>query len=413
MKKNKYIIVMCLLFLFTLFFYVESNAEDKHEDIIKLKEVQLKVADKKYIGKINIDIFKDNLNIGCYGFTKNSIVISKANGGEYAVLPLKNIKELDKKNQNDDIFTYGANPNVSSIIPCEDCCFHQYQDKLMMINKGSCKSDNNSNSEVQLSFLDDNGYINTDTIKNVSCSGEYIFKKLYNEDVIRLKPFSNSYSYNTEIHYLYYLLYKQNIGGCRFLITSDDKILLEDEYNSCIDFYTNSLGEGGLPFSMSQDMTKFAMVDKKYNQIRLYTFDNKSIKTNVLTDIKANDGKTSLFLFDNGYLNVIQYGSYVNTSKLYKINDFTKPDKYTYVGDNIKFNFLNKYIISVYHKIKDRTAYTILIDDDMMFYYNFVISPDMKMALKTECDYNSELDQDECNIYLLDLEQKDGNEIKK
>lgn len=412
MKKLIYVITIpLLLFLLIIGLYVNFSASNK--GVIKLKETYLKVVDEKYIGKLNIDTYKNNFNIGCYGFTKNSVIISKANGGEYAVLPLKNIKELDKKNQNDDIFASGANPNVSSIIPCEDCCFTQYQDKLMMIDKSSCKSDNNSQSKVQLSFLDDNGYINTDTIKNVSCTGEYIYNKLYDEGVIKAKPLANNYSYNAEIYYLYYLLYEQNRDGCRFLITSDDKVLLEDEYNSCIGLYTLPLNKGGLPFSMSQDITKFAMVDKKHNKIRLYTFDNKSIKTNVLTDIVAKSDKTALFLLDNGYLNVIRYDSNVATSKLYKINDFTKPDEYTYAGDNIKFNFLNNYIKNIYHKIEDDTAYKILIEDYMMLYNNFVVSHDMKMALKSKCEHNSELNQDECYIYLLDLEPTDANKTTR
>lgn len=48
----------------------------------------------------------------------------------------------------------------------------------------------------------------------------------------------------------------------------------------------------------------------------------------------------------------------------------------------------------------------------MMFYNNFVFSFNMKMALKSRCDYNSKLDQDECYIYLLDLEPTDANKTK-
>ena len=114
MRKSKYVIIISLLFLFTLYFYVESNsvesnAKDKHEDIIKLKEIHLKVVDKKYIGTSNIGYTS-------FSFTKNSLVINT--GREYAILPLKNIKELDKTKSSYDIFKLGANPNVSSIIPC-------------------------------------------------------------------------------------------------------------------------------------------------------------------------------------------------------------------------------------------------------------------------------------------------------
>lgn len=48
----------------------------------------------------------------------------------------------------------------------------------------------------------------------------------------------------------------------------------------------------------------------------------------------------------------------------------------------------------------------------MMLYNNFVVSHDMKMALKSKCEHNSELNQDECYIYLLDLEPTDANKIK-
>ena len=110
--KSKYVIIISLLFLFTFCFYVESNAKDKHEDIIKLKEVYLKVVDKKYIGTSNIGYTS-------FSFTKNSLVINT--GREYAILPLKNIKELDKTKSSYDIFKPGANSNVSSIIPCDNC----------------------------------------------------------------------------------------------------------------------------------------------------------------------------------------------------------------------------------------------------------------------------------------------------
>ena len=176
MRKSKYVIIISLLFLFTLYFYVESNsvesnAKDKHEDIIKLKEIHLKVVDRKYICSTVIDFdyrisnqvwFQFGSWVILY-FTKNSVVFRDIN--KYAVLPLNNIKGLDKTKSSYDIFKLGANPNVSSIIPCDSCNFEQYQDKLMMLNKPLYKtilkeyniSDNNIGSKIKLLFLDDNG----------------------------------------------------------------------------------------------------------------------------------------------------------------------------------------------------------------------------------------------------------------
>ena len=82
MRKSRYVIIICLLFLFTLYFYVESNTKDN--DILKLKEIHLKVVDEKYIGT-------SNTGYTSYGFTKNSLVIS-SDKGKYAILPLKNVK---------------------------------------------------------------------------------------------------------------------------------------------------------------------------------------------------------------------------------------------------------------------------------------------------------------------------------
>ena len=121
MRKSRYVIIICLLFLFTLYFYVESNTKDN--DILKLKEVNLKIADK-YI---------------------------------QVHLPLKNIKGLDKNKSSYDIFKHGANPNVSSIIPYDGRKFMAYQDKLMMLNKPLYKtilkeyniSDNNIGSKIR------------------------------------------------------------------------------------------------------------------------------------------------------------------------------------------------------------------------------------------------------------------------
>ena len=106
--KSKYVIIISLLFLFTFCFYIESNAKDKHEDIIKVKEVYLKVVDKKYIGNtiINFDRISNRVwfQFGSWVilyFTKNSVVYRDIN--KYAILPLNNIKGLDKTKSSYDM----------------------------------------------------------------------------------------------------------------------------------------------------------------------------------------------------------------------------------------------------------------------------------------------------------------------
>lgn len=405
MRKSKYIIVMCLSFLFTLCFYVESNAKDKHEDIIKLKEIYLKVVDRKYIGSSNIDFVyrRSNPILFTFGswsiiyFTKNSIVIKDTN--KYAVLPLNNIKGLDKNKSSYDIFKSGANPNVSSIIPCDSCNFKQYQDKLMIINDSSCKSDNNSNSQIQLSLLDDNGYIDKDTIKYIPCiAKELIFE--YAEK--RWFTYSRyDISYDAKIYYAVAVPYIYRTDECSFLITAEN-VILQGKYNCGANNFR--YGDTGLPFSMSPDITKFAMVDDEYNKIRLYTFDNKSIKTNVLTDIKAKSNNTHLFLNDNGYLHVIHFGFFKTTSEVYKINDFSKPDGYTYVGKNSVIYYISYEGYNTYHKLLDNTLYRIHIRD-IEYPFIYAVSPDMKMAV--EFSYRKDTGYD---IYLYSLEPVDANE---
>ena len=415
--KSKYIIIICLLFLFTLCFYVESNAKDKHEDIIKVKEVYLKVVDKKYIGSSGPGIdFEEREPIWYnYGariklyFMKNSLIINA--GDKYAVLPLNNIKGLDKTKSSYDIFKLGANPNVSSIIPCDSCNFEQYQDKLMMINDSSCKSDNNSNSQIQLSLLDDNGYMNKGTIKYIPCiAKERIF------EYIKSKWFTYSryyISYDAEIYYAVVLPYIHRTDECSFLITSED-VILQGKYDNC--YSSNGrYNDTNLPFSMSPDITKFAMVDDEYNKIRLYTFDNKSIKTNVLTDIKAESNKTRLFLHNNGYLHVIRLGFFTTTSEVYKINDFSKPDGYIYAGINTPLTYYGlyedakyrrSYNLTDYFKIEDNTVYRIFKEGSLSEVYDIAISYDMTVAFKAVCGKDSY----SCDIYLYSLEPVDANE---
>ena len=422
MMKSKYVIIICLLFLFTLCFYVESNAKDKHEDIIKLKEVYLKVVDKKYIGTSNIGYTS-------YGFTKNSLVIS-SDKGKYAILPLKNIKELDKTKSSYDIFKPGANPNVSSIIPIpfDSCFFMVYQDKLMMLNKilyeiieDNISDYNNTGSKIKLLFLDDNGYIDKETIKYISSPSKY-FKNAF--DKYFLYSLKNwGFSYDAEIYYLEYngqiprLVYGKHreswgiLDPCGFLITGDNNILLTGEYNDC----GNPNYSLEAPYSMSPDITKFAMVDDKYNKIRLYTFDNKSIKTNVLTDIKAESNKTRLFLHNNGYLHVIRLGFFTTTSEVYKINDFSKPDGYIYAGINTPLTYYGLYEDAKYHrsynltdyfKIEDNTVYRIFKEDSLSEVYDIAISYDMTVAFKAVCRKDSY----SCDMYLYSLEPVDANE---
>ena len=387
------------LFLFTLYFYVESNsvesnAKDKHEDIIKLKEIHLKVVDKKYIGTSNIGYTS-------FSFTKNSLVINT--GREYAILPLKNIKELDKTKSSYDIFKLGANPNVSSIIPCDSCIFEQYQDKLMMINDSSCKSDNNSNSQIQLSLLDDNGYINKHTIKYIPCVvQESINGRLHNYSLMSFPEIFLYHPYNSDIYYQSSFPLRHNISGSSFLIITEGKILLKGEYSFPADYsiYT------GAPFCMSPDRTKFAMVDDEYNKIRLYTFDNKSIKTNVLTDIQAKSNDTYLFLNDNGYLHVVRFGFFKTTSEVYKINDFSQPDGYAYAGKNKIFYYFFATGLVTYDMIKDETIYHIFVDGDRARDMSIYIHPDMKIAIKAECEERGK----NCDIYLYSLEPVDANE---
>ena len=417
MRKSKYIIIIFLLFLFTLCFYVESNAKDKNEDIIKVKEVYLKVVDKKYIGSSGPGIdFEEREPIWYnYGariklyFMKNSLIINA--GDKYAVLSLNNIKGLDKTKSSYDIFKPGANPNVSSIIPCDSCNFEQYQDKLMMINDSSCKSDNNSNSQIQLSLLDDNGYMNKGTIKYIPCIAkerifEYIKRKWF--------TYSRYYiSYDAEIYYAVVLPYRRRIDECSFLITAED-VILQGKYDNC--YSSNGrYKDTNLPFSMSPDITKFAMVDDEYNKIRLYTFDNKSIKTNVLTDIQAKSND-DLFLNDNSYLHVVRYGFFKTTSEVYKINDFSKPDGYTYAGKNSVIYYISNRGFNTYHKLLDNTLYQIYVttkvyyggayhdDVDRAYPDEYVISPDMKMAIGIECGID-----DGCDMYLYSLEPVDAN----
>ena len=440
MRKSKYVIIISLLFLFTLYFYVESNsvesnAKDKHEDIIKLKEIHLKVVDRKYIGSTVIDFdyrisnqvwFQFGSWVILY-FTKNSVVFRDIN--KYAVLPLNNIKGLDKTKSSYDIFKPGANPNVSSIIPCDSCNFKQYQDKLMMINDSSCKSDNNSNSQIQLSLLDDNGYMNKGTIKYIPCiAKERIFE--YVGDLFSRYDIS----YDAEIYYAVVYPRTNRTDECSFLITAED-VILQGKYNTC--YSISRYDDFGLPFSMSPDITKFAMVDDEYNKIRLYTFDNKSVKTNVLTDIQAKSNDTYLFLNDNGYLHVVRFVFFKTTSEVYKINDFSKPDGYTYAGKNsviyyffkttsevYKINDFSKpdgytyagknsviYYISdngynTYQKLLDNTLYRIYKNSGIEHTLNYVVSPDMKMAVSVSYRKDSDI----CDIYLHSLEPVDANE---
>ena len=401
--KSKYVIIISLLFLFTFCFYVESNAKDKHEDIIKLKEVYLKVVDKKYIGTSNIGYTS-------FSFTKNSLVINT--GREYAILPLKNIKELDKTKSSYDIFKPGANSNVSSIIPCDNCMFEQDKNNLIVIDDSSCESDNNSNSQIQLSLLDDNGYINKHTIKYIPCVvQESINGRLHNYSLMSFPEIFLYHPYNSDIYYQSSFPLRHNISGSSFLIITEDKILLKGEYSFPADYsiYT------GAPFCMSPDRTKFAMVDDEYNKIRLYTFDNKSIKTNVLTDIQAKSND-DLFLNDNGYLHVVRYGFFKTTSEVYKINDFSKPDGYTYAGKNSVIYYISNRGFNTYHKLLDNTLYQIYVTTQVYYggaYHDYVdraypdeyvISPDMKMAIGIECGID-----DGCDMYLYSLEPVDAN----
>ncbi len=156
---------------------------------------------------------------------------------------------------------------------------------------------------------------------------------------------------------------------------------------------------------MSPDITKFAMVDDEYNKIRLYTFDNKSIKTNVLTDIKAKSNDTHLFLNDNGYLHVIRFGFFKTTSEVYKINDFSKPDGYTYVGKNSVIYYISYEGYNTYHKLLDNTLYRIHINGDIEYPFIYAVSPDMKMAVNFS--YRKDTGYD---IYLYSLEPVDANE---
>ena len=358
-------------------------------------------------------------------------MVISSDKGKYAILPLKNIKGLDKTKSSYDIFKPGANPNVSSIIPCDGCKFMAYQDKLMMLNKPLYKtilkeyniSDNNIGSKIKLLFLDDNGYIDKGTIKYISNPGKYFIDAF---DKYLGYSLSNwNFSYDAEIYYLGYnqQIYRLVLGPyylrsnwdildpCGFLITSDNNILLTYEYNDC-DNPNYSLEA---PYSMSPDITKFAMVDDKYNKIRLYTFDNKSIKTNILTDIQAKSNKTRLFLHNNGYLHVIRLGFFKNTSEVYKINDFSQPDGYTYAGINTPFTYNGlyedaKYRSSYYQidyfKIEDDTVYRIFKEDSLSEVNDVSISYDMTMAFKAVCGKDSDI----CDIYLYSLEPVDANE---
>ena len=150
--------------------------------------------------------------------------------------------------------------------------FEQDKNNLIVIDDSSCESDNNSNSQIQLSLLDDNGYINKHTIKYIPCVvQESINGRLHNYSLMSFPEIFLYHPYNSDIYYQSSFPLRHNISGSSFLIITEDKILLKGEYSFPADYsiYT------GAPFCMSPDRTKFAMVDDEYNKIRLYTFDNK------------------------------------------------------------------------------------------------------------------------------------------
>lgn len=378
MKKFEYIIIISILLLFTLGFYIEFSHREKNKDIIKREEVHLKVVDKVYLGKVNAQ------NWFAYDFTKNSIIISNEN--EYAVLPLNNIKRLDENKQNYDIFKSGANPNVSSIIQCDDCMLINNQGKIMIENTDACYTDKNTYEQVniskkfQLTILDDNGLV--DKVKYFPCNAAEYIHRTYHDDIYYTDDFK--------------ILMPVAVYG--FSIGTTDKVLIENSY-SYNHAWSRIHNMAASPFSMSPDMTKFAMVDEEYNKIRLYTFDNNSIKTNVLTNIKTQ-GKTFLFLHDTGYLSVYQEPS--NKYTLYKIHDFTKPDGYTSTKvHNANYLYMNGDGKKNYDMVKGDTLYDIFVDGGVS-----TVSSDLKMALDDECGK----EEGECDIYLLYLEPLDANE---
>ena len=225
---------------------------------------------------------------------------------------------------------------------------------------------------------------------------EYIKRKWY--------TYARYYiSYDAEIYYAVVLPYRRRIDECSFLITAED-VILQGKYDNC--YSSNGrYKDTNLPFSMSPDITKFAMVDDEYNKIRLYTFDNKSIKTNVLTDIQAKSND-DLFLNDNGYLHVVRYGFFKTTSEVYKINDFSKPDGYTYAGKNSVIYYISDNGYNTYQKLLDNTLYRIYKNSGIEHTLNYVVSPDMKMAVSVSYRKDSDI----CDIYLHSLEPVDANE---
>ena len=280
--------------------------------------------------------------------------------------------------------------------------FEQDKNNLIVIDDSSCESDNNSNSQIQLSLLDDNGYINKHTIKYIPCVvQESINGRLHNYSLMSFPEIFLYHPYNSDIYYQSSFPLRHNISGSSFLIITEDKILLKGEYSFPADYsiYT------GAPFCMSPDRTKFAMVDDEYNKIRLYTFDNKSIKTNVLTDIQAKSND-DLFLNDNGYLHVVRYGFFKTTSEVYKINDFSKPDGYTYAGKNSVIYYISDNGYNTYQKLLDNTLYRIYKNSGIEHTLNYVVSPDMKMAVSVSYRKDSDI----CDIYLHSLEPVDANE---
>ncbi len=420
-SMKKYVLILLLLFVFIIGIYDKSSAKSKGKYIIKHKDLTLKVIDKIYIGSMKYvgqNIYRDIFLGKNTGFTTNSLVIS--NGKKYAVLPLKNIKELNKNNKDFDIFKNKANPNVSSIITCDSCSFSEYQNKIMVVSDVNCKVDIKDNvSKFKVTVLDDNGAV--DKLKYFPCAPEGRIAREMSPIGI-LDTFHNmnhyfnvKYSYDNDMYMAKLVLSHYPSLVHYVIIGTKDKVLLEDDFSVWNDF------PYGAPYSMSPDMKKFAMVDVKYGKIRLFSFDNNSIKSDILTDISIKRISRLSFLLlyqlyesaieltDDGYLFVTQNRFWRTKYKVYKIHDFTKPDGYEYIGENIYNPFYKAY------GIRNNIPLKIDIIKNENFDNKTDISSlkyDLTMAVTADMD-----DTDIINYYLLYLEEVDEevveNNIKK
>lgn len=430
MDKIKHIIIILILLtwvsIISFNIYSANNIKDiKNEDIIQHKELYLKVVDRIFIGradKTDVDIYDVSRPIV---FTKNALIIP--NSKEYAVLPLdkirglplENIKKYNKNSKIYNIFVDKDNPNVSTITPCYKCEFEKNLDKVAIAGtrKKSCEIDTKDNiAKFKLTMLDSNGAV--DKIKYFPCIPDGLIKNHMvsfrsHESHNMNYDYDIKYSYNQDIYFAEYAtrLYPNNYyqyNYYQFIIGTKDKVLLEAEYN--IDISIHNAGyDHNKPYSLSPDMTKFAMVDEDSKKIRIYTFDNNSIKTDVLTDIKVKSDRTYLLLRDNGYLYVYHSGLFKDKYTLYKINDFTKSDEYEYYKIDIeKYPYMHMNGDKEYVTIKDNYFYRYkVIGKTGTLYKNYnTISPDHSMTVVV--DFHG----DYAEFYLCYLEEVDEKAIK-